>query len=96
VTNVTIRDFDKPQLCKAELKFSNENMTIMKKNMGLADKVIRILAAIGIGALYFTGQIDGTTSIVLGALAVVFIATSFMSFCPLYLPFGLSTRKEKA
>ncbi len=63
--------------------------------MGLADRIIRVLVAIGIGVLYFTGQIDENTSLVLGALALIFAATSFMSFCPLYLPFGLSTRKEK-
>ncbi|GHB71326.1 YgaP family membrane protein [Persicitalea jodogahamensis] len=67
----------------------------MKKNMGLMDRAIRVLAAVGIGVLYYTGQINGTTAIILGILALVFVATSFLSFCPLYLPFGLSTRKEK-
>jgi hypothetical protein len=43
--------------------------------------------------LYFSNIISGTVAIVLLILAGVFILTSFMSFCPLYLPFGLSTRK---
>lgn len=68
----------------------------MKKNMGSADRVIRILLAVVIAILYFTNQISGTTAIVLGVLAIVFIATSFISFCPLYLPFGLSTCKKEA
>jgi Protein of unknown function (DUF2892) len=66
----------------------------MKANMGTADKVIRILVAVVIAALYFMGTITGTLAIVLMVLAVVFVATSFLSFCPLYLPFGISTKKK--
>lgn len=66
----------------------------MKKNMGSTDSIIRILLAAVIGILYFTHLISGTTAIVLGVLAIVFIATSLMNFCPLYLPFGISTRKK--
>ncbi len=66
----------------------------MKVNMGTADKVVRIIIAIAIAALYFLGQITGTIAIVLLVLAVIFIATSFLSFCPLYLPFGISTKKK--
>ncbi len=67
----------------------------MKKNMGTADKVIRILIAVVIGVLYFTNAISGTLAIVLGILAIVFVLTSFISFCPLYLPFGINTFKKK-
>ena len=68
----------------------------MKKNMGSTDRVIRVLVAVVIAILYFTHQISGTTAIVLEILAVIFVATSFVSFCPLYLPFGISTRKKQA
>lgn len=67
----------------------------MKQNMGTLDKVVRILAAVVIAVLYFTNQISGTTAIILLILAGVFILTSFISFCPLYLPFGISTRKKE-
>jgi len=67
----------------------------MKKNMGTADKVVRILVAIVIAGLYFANLISGTMAIILLILAGVFILTSFMSFCPLYLPFGISTRKKE-
>ncbi|TKB96415.1 DUF2892 domain-containing protein [Pedobacter cryotolerans] len=67
----------------------------MKKNMGTVDKVIRILVAVFIGVLYFTNVISGTLAIILGILAVVFVLTSFISFCPLYLPFGISTFRKK-
>ena len=66
----------------------------MKQNMGTIDKVVRILIAIVIGILYFAHVISGTAAIVLLILAAIFIVTSFMSFCPLYLPFGISTKKK--
>jgi hypothetical protein len=67
----------------------------MKKNMGSADKSIRIIIALAIAALYYFNVIDGTLAYVLMALALVFLLTSFISFCPLYLPFGLNTCKKK-
>ena len=66
----------------------------MKKNMGSIDKGIRIILAVIIGILIFTNQVAGILAIVLGIFAVVFLLTSFMSFCPLYIPFKLSTLKK--
>jgi glucose uptake protein GlcU len=66
----------------------------MKQNMGSIDRSIRIVAAILIGILYFTNQITGIAAIILGVLAVIFLLTSFVAFCPLYLPFKFSTKKE--
>ncbi|WP_426063934.1 YgaP family membrane protein [Flavobacterium sp. DSP2-3-1] len=66
----------------------------MKKNMGSTDKIIRIAIAVIIAILYFNNTISGTLAIVLGAFAVVFIITSFVSFCPLYAPFGILTAKK--
>lgn len=66
----------------------------MKKNMGNADRIIRVLAAIVIAVLFFTNQISGTLGIILLVLAGVFLLTSFISFCPLYLPFGIKTTKK--
>ena len=71
------------------------NKKVMKRNMGGIDKVVRIVLAIVIGVLYFTGTISGTLAAVLGVFAVVFLATSFIGTCPLYLPFGISTRSAK-
>ncbi len=67
----------------------------MKANVGSADKVIRILLAIVVAVLYFTNQITGITAIILLIVAGILILTSFMSFCPLYWPFGISTRKKQ-
>ena len=68
----------------------------MKKNMGTTDRVIRIIIAIIVITLFATEKITGTLGIALIALAVVFVLTSFISFCPLYAPFGISTCKLKS
>lgn len=66
----------------------------MKKNMGSADKITRTLIAVVIGILIITGQLTGIWAIVLGIFAVIFLVTSLFGFCPLYLPFNLSTTKK--
>jgi len=66
----------------------------MKKNMGSADKVIRVILALVFAALYFTGTVSGVFGYVLLALGAIFILTSVISFCPLYAPFGLSSCKK--
>jgi hypothetical protein len=65
----------------------------MKKNMGNLDRILRILVAVLFVVLYFTEVITGTWGIVILVLAGVFVLTSLISFCPLYLPFGIKTRK---
>lgn len=62
--------------------------------MGSIDRTIRTVIAIIVAILYFTGAISGTVAIVLGVLAAVFLLTSLIGTCPLYLPVGLSTKKE--
>lgn len=66
----------------------------MKKNMGTIDRSIRVLLAIAVVVLYLLGLISGTAAIILGIFAAIFVITSFMSFCPLYVPFKISTRKK--
>ena len=66
----------------------------MKKNIGTIDKVIRILVAVVFAVLYFTQVVTGTLGIVLLVLAVVFVLTSAISFCPLYWPVGINTGKK--
>jgi len=68
----------------------------MKKNMGITDRVFRTIVAGLIAALYFAGVINGTLGIVLLILGGIFLLTSIVSFCPLYLPFGIKTCKTKS
>lgn len=67
----------------------------MKKNMGFTDKIIRIIAALLFIILYVSGTISGALGLVLVVLAIVFIATSVLNFCPLYSIFGISTCKTE-
>jgi hypothetical protein len=66
----------------------------MKKNMGTLDRVIRIILAVLFAVLYFTNTVTGTWGIVLLVVAAVFLLTSLVGFCPLYVPFKISTLKK--
>lgn len=63
----------------------------MKKNMGTADRIIRVIIAALFTTLYFTGILSGTLGIVLMVLSAVFVLTSLISFCPIYALFGFRT-----
>jgi len=67
----------------------------MKKNMGSTDKIIRLIVAIILATLSYMGVVTGTVGIVFYAVAIVFALTSMIGFCPLYVPFGISTCKKK-
>lgn len=66
----------------------------MKKNMGPTDKMIRSVIGIIIAILYYSGIITGMLAIVLLAFAILFLLTSFISFCPLYAILGINTNKK--
>ena len=68
----------------------------MKKNMSLADRIARILVAVLIATLYFTDQVNGTTAVIAGVVALVFVITSLLGSCPLYMLFGISTKKNSS
>ena len=66
----------------------------MKSNMGSTDKALRIIAAIAIAVMAYFNIISGTVAIILLVVAVIFLLTSMVNFCPLYYPFKISTKKE--
>ncbi len=66
-------------------------MLFMKKNMGNADRIIRLIVAAVLAYLYFGGVVTGTLGIVLVVVGGVFVLTSLISFCPLYSLVGLNT-----
>ena len=66
----------------------------MKKNMGTLDRIIRVALAILVLILYLTGAISGIVAIILGLVALIFLVTSLLGYCPLYTPLKISTRKE--
>jgi hypothetical protein len=67
----------------------------MKKNMGLIDRVIRVVLAVAVVILWAAGAISGSAAIILGIFAAVFILTSLVGTCPLYVPFRIDTRGAK-
>lgn len=66
----------------------------MKKNMGTVDRVVRLLVVVVIAVLYYMGQLTGLAATILGIVAVAFLITGIAGWCPGYLPFGISTRKN--
>ena len=63
----------------------------MQKNMGNADRIIRIILAVIVAFLYYDKIITGTLGIVLLILAGIFLLTSLVGFCPLYKLVGINT-----
>jgi len=68
----------------------------MKRNMASVDRTIRVIVAMLIGILYLSGQINGIPALILEIAAVIFALTGIASFCPQYVPFEASTKKEAA
>ena len=67
----------------------------MKKNMGIIDRIIRIALAVLIAILYLTNAISGVVAIILGIIAIAFLITGIIGFCPVYLPLDISTKGKK-
>lgn len=86
MTLVTVYQFSLSQLCKKQV--------IMKMNMHMIDRIIRILLSLVIVILYFSGYLTGTLAIIALVIAIVFTLTSLIGFCPLYALFGISTKKK--
>lgn len=65
----------------------------MKRNMSNLDRIIRVVLAAVFAYLYFGDIVTGTLGIILVVLGAVFLLTAILAFCPLYLPFKISTYK---
>ena len=63
--------------------------------MSKVDSTVRIIVAGVISALYFTNVINGVFATILIAFSALFLFTSFVSFCPLYVPLGINTCTKK-
>ena len=65
----------------------------MNANIGKSDKIIRYFIAATALVLYLTNTVTGGMGILMIVIAAVLIVTNLISFCPLYLPFGINTNK---
>lgn len=68
----------------------------MTKNMGALDRIIRLILAIAGAGMIYSHMVEGTLAIIIGVLAVIFVLTAAVGFCPLYLPLKVSTLKKAA
>ena len=68
----------------------------MKANISGIDKIVRIILALAVVILYFTGVINGTAAIILLAVAGILILTSSVSICPIYMALGISSKKKES
>jgi O-antigen/teichoic acid export membrane protein len=75
--------------------YANSEEKLVKKNMGTADRIIRVLLAAVVVVLGATKVIAGTWLVVLGIVAAILVLTSIIGLCPLYLPFKISTRRQR-
>jgi hypothetical protein len=66
----------------------------MKKNMGMADRLIRLSVAGALAGLFLGQVITGALGILALIVAAVFILTSAVNFCPLYKILGIKTCKN--
>ncbi|HBX69410.1 MAG TPA: DUF2892 domain-containing protein [Chloroflexi bacterium] len=66
----------------------------MKANLGTVDRILRVMLALILAVLYFTGTVTGAFGIILLILGGAFLLTALLSFCPLYVPFKFTTRKS--
>ncbi|MFM2292778.1 MAG: hypothetical protein RIS29_2591 [Bacteroidota bacterium] len=67
----------------------------MKKNVGTIDQIVRFSLAVVLVVLSLIGIISGWLEVVGLLLAVIFIITAFVRFCPLYYPFGFNSWEKK-
>ncbi len=82
----------KYQVFRGALYLNKEKNMIV--NMGIIDRILRVILATTVGVLVFLKILTGIPAIVLGVLACVFLLTSLIGFCPLYVPFKISTNKK--
>jgi len=65
----------------------------MTVNMASWDRIVRFVVAVIFGYLFFTKMVSGVVGIVLLIIAIVFLLSSLVGFCPLYKVFNFSTKK---
>jgi hypothetical protein len=67
----------------------------MKKNMGKLDRGMRVVVALVLGFMVFIGKLEGMMYNIALAFSTIFLLTSAISFCPLYVPLGINTCEKK-
>lgn len=63
----------------------------MTTNMGTLDRTLRLVAAVVLAALVWSGKLSGPLAAGAWIIAAVFVVTSLARFCPLYRVIGMDT-----
>jgi hypothetical protein len=84
-----------PTVILQPLKTFIKLIAVMKKNMGPADRIIRILLAALFISLYVAKAVEGAWGLVLAVVGGILLLTSLVNFCPLYTILGINTSKVK-
>ena len=69
----------------------------MNKNVGTIDRILRIIVALVLGYLLFSGAVATTSilGIVMIVISVIFAFTGLVGWCAIYSLFGASTCPAK-
>ena len=67
----------------------------MKKNVGNTDKLIRLIIAVILFFLVYTGRLVGNLEYIALLVAIIAAITSLLNYCPLYQVFGINTNKKR-
>ena len=67
----------------------------MKRNMGSIDRTVRLVLSVVLLVLYLTETVTGTLGFIAILIALLLATTSFIGFCPLYLPFKFNTFRKR-
>ena len=65
----------------------------MLRNMGNLDRSIRFVIGLIMIIVGFS-TMSGSGAIAVGVIGAILFATSLIGWCPLYIPFRISTRKN--
>lgn len=63
----------------------------LTRNVGGADKTIRIIVGIVMIVLMLFADLDATWEVVAGVVAAISLVTAFVGFCPLNKLLGINT-----
>ncbi len=70
-------------------------MKLFEKNVGWADKAIRIVAGIALVAAILAGYVTAPLSYLAGLVGLALLATGLMGTCALYSLLGINTAKKQ-
>lgn len=66
----------------------------MKPNMGITDRVTRVIIAMTIAVILVVGITDNSGAFVLAVVTVALLITGFTGYCPIYKMLKVNTKNK--